>query len=339
MKTAPFFPKSPVLSLLAVALCLGTAGRAEDNENSILTAVFAKTAKDYHRTKDENGKWRREYYTLVNGGPADGTIQDSAQARVPFVAVATVLAQHLARQGFFPATDPDNVDLLLVVNWGKTRPFEDKTYKEGIENITLSMNNLNLKTQAANVARAAAIAAAGATPTGEMNLTGTSEDMEKQAAESYMESHMIMQDMMNRQRNQANARTAHLLGYMNNINRADGPHRFAGAGDSYNELVADIEEARYYVILSAYDFTRTVRQRTPDLRWVTRMSMRAPGNSFAERAAGMIAYSASRFGQDTGGLERKLYPQYKVNLEDVRFLGLAPAWRNPADEPETKEGK
>jgi hypothetical protein len=163
--------------------------------------------------------------------------------------------------------------------------------------------------------------------------------MEKQAAASYLENDMIMQDMMNRSRNQSNARTAHLLGYMGDINKADGPQRYAGAGDLYNELVADIEEARYYIILSAYDFNRTVHERKPDLRWLTRMSMRAPGNSFAEKAAGMIAYSASRFGQDTGGLERKLYPQYKVNLEDVRFLGLAPAWRNPADEPEKPEGK
>ena len=37
----------------------------------------------------------------------------------------------------------------------------------------------------------------------------------------------------------------------------------------------------------------------------------------------MIAYSASRFGQNTSGLEQKLYPQYKVNLEDTRFLGVA----------------
>jgi hypothetical protein len=320
------------LLLAAAMLACAAAGRAADDENAILTAVFAKTAKDYHRDRDESGKWRREYYTLVNGGAADGTAIDSAQARVPFVAVATVLAQHLARQGFFPATDPANVDLLIVVNWGKTRPFEDKVYKEGVENITLSMNSLTLKSQAADRARANA-----AQVPGEVNLTGTTEDMEKQAAESYLENDMIMQDMMNRQRNQSNARTAHLLGYMGDINKADGPQRYAGAGDLYNELVADIEEARYYIILSAYDFNRTVRERKPDLRWLTRMSMRAPGNSFAERAAGMIAYSASRFGQDTGGLERKLYPQYKVNLEDVRFLGVAPAWRNPADEPVTKE--
>ena len=120
-----------------------------------------------------------------------------------------------------------------------------------------------------------------------------------------------------------NAKTAHLLGYMGDINKSDGIQRHAGGGRLYDDLIADIEEARYYIILSAYDFKKTVRENKPKLQWVTRMSMRAPGNSFAERAASMIAYSSSRFGQDTDGLERKLYPQYKVNLEDIRFLGVA----------------
>ena len=312
--------------LLAGALALATAASADD-EYSVLTSVFAKTAKDYKRTKGPDGKWEREYYAMVNGGAADGTIKDNAQSRVPFVAVATVLAQHLARQGYFPATDPDKVDFLLVVNWGRTMPFSDPTYKDNLKNVTDSMNTFSIKNLTAKAARAAAVAAGQQDP----SLTGSVEDMEAQAAESYLQSAMLTQDMMNRSRNQSNARTARLLGYMGDLNQADGPQRYAG-GSRYDDLVADIEEARYYVILSAYDFSSTVRQDERKLRWVTRMSMRAPGNSFAEKAAAMIAYSASRFGQNTDGLEQKLYPQYKVNLEDVRFLGIAPAWKNPAEE-------
>lgn len=325
MNTTPLrhlFPR-----FVASFLVLATVTRADD-ENSVLTSVYAKTAKNYKRVKAPDGKWEREYYTLVNGGPADGTTRDNAQVKVPFVAVATVLAQHLARQGYFPATDPDKVDHLLVVNWGRTNPFSDPTYRDSMDNVMDSMNKYALADQAAVRARANA---SSATPTGGVNLTGSIEDIEAQAAQSYLESNMIIQDMLNRSRNQSNARTAHLLGYMGDINDADGPQRYAG-GNLYNDLIADVEEARYYIILSAYDFQSTVRGRKPQIRWVTRMSMRAPGNSFAEKAAAMIAYSASRFGQDTDGLERKLYPQYKVNLEDVRFLGMAPAWKNPAGE-------
>lgn len=330
-------PSPLALRLLAGLLVVATAGRADD-DYSVLTAVSAKTAKDYKRTKGPDGKWEREYYTLVNGGHVGGTTRDSAQSRVPFVAIATVLAQHLARQGYFPATEPDKVDLLLVVNWGRTMPFSDPIYREGLDNVTDAMNTMGLKNQAAALARANAVDAA-AQGDASINLTGSAEDMEAQAAESYLANAMIMQGMMNRSRNQTNARTAHLLGYMGNINKADGPQRYAGGGDLYDDLIADIEEARYYIILSAYDFDRTVREKKTKLQWVTRMSMRAPGNSFAEKAAAMIAYSSTRFGQNTDGLERKLYPQYKVNLEDVRFLGMAGEWRNPAEEPVAKEGK
>ncbi len=152
---------------------------------------------------------------------------------------------------------------------------------------------------------------------------GDWEQMDEQAAASNLETTVLTQDMLNRSRSLGNARAARLLGYIGDINKADGIQRFAGGGRSYDDLIADIEEARYYIILSAYDFKSTVRDQKPKLRWVTRMSMRAPGNNFAEKAAAMIAYSASRFGQNTSGLERKLYPQYKVNLEDIRFLGTA----------------
>lgn len=313
--------------LVASLLVLATVTRADD-ESSVLTSVYAKTAKDYKRMKGPDGKWEREYYAMVNGGPVEGTIKDNAQSRVPFVAVATVMAQHLARQRYMPATNPEQVDLLLVVNWGQTMPFSDNIYRDSMDDVMASMNRF--KTQNA-LSQSAREKAASAQVSGLQSLTGSVEEMEAQAAEVYLENDMIIQDMLNRSRNQSNARTAYLLGYMGDINKADGPQRYAG-GNLYNDLIADIEEARYYIILTAYDFQSTVHGKKPKIRWVTRMSMRAPGNSFAEKAAAMIAYSASRFGQNTDGLERKLYPQYKVNLEDVRFLGMAPAWKNPAGE-------
>ena len=49
-----------------------------------------------------------------------------------------------------------------------------------------------------------------------------------------------------------------------------------------------------------------------------------PGNSFAEKAASMIAYGATRFGQNTTGLERRSQPVYRVNLGETKFLGEAP---------------
>jgi hypothetical protein len=315
--------------LLLGLLSLTAISRADNDDYSVLTSVFAKTDKDYRRVKGPDGKWQKEYYAMVNGGPASDTIQDNDQAKVKFVAIATVLAQHLANQGYFPATDPDKVDFLIVVNWGRTMPFSDPTYRDNVDNALAGMRQNGLKRQAAASARASA---SNQTQTA-VNLTGSVEYMEAQAAASYLENDMIIQDMMNRSRNQTDAKTAYLLGYMGDINKADGPQRYAGAGDRFDELITDIEEARYYIILSAFDFDSTVRAKKAKLRWVTRMSMRAPGNNFAEKAAAMIAYSSSRFGRNTDGLERKLYPQYKVNLEDTRFLGMV---AQPSDRADKK---
>ncbi len=336
MKT--FLPRL-LAGLLAGFLILPEGVAAPDDESGVLTAVFAKTDKGYKRKKDADGKWVREYYAMSNGGAADGTVQDSAQEKVKFVAIATVLAEHLARQGYFPATDKDKVDLLLVVNWGRSMPFTDNVYREGTNNVLASVNSFKSYSAAAN--RAAATAAQTAQSQGGasgINVTGSVEDMEAQAAAGSMESAMLTQDMLNRSRDQANAKTARLLGYMESINKSDGIQRYAGGGRLYDDLVADIEEARYYIILSAYDFKKTVKENKPKLQWVTRMSMRAPGNSFAENAAAMIAYSSTRFGQNTDGLERKLYPQYKVNLEDIQFLGVA-GRPEPAPAAETEDAK
>lgn len=321
------------LPFLLLLVCPGFA----DDENAVLTSVFSKTEKSYQRQKDADGKWVREYYAMSNGGPVEGTIKDNAQEKIKFVSIATVLAQHLARQGYFPATDPEKVDFLLVVNWGRTMPFEDGTHRAGVDNLMASMNSLTTSNQAATVARATLAQQQQEQRGGGVSITAGPEEMQALEARSQMESALLTQSMHNRARDQSNAKTAHLLGYMGDINKADGIQRFAGGGRTYDDLIADIEEARYYIILSAYDFKSTVRDQKPKLRWVTRMSMRAPGNNFAEKAAAMIAYSASRFGQNTDGLERKLYPQYKVNLEDIRFLGVADQDAAPATPEKTEE--
>ncbi|AOS44861.1 hypothetical protein Verru16b_01930 [Lacunisphaera limnophila] len=324
----------PLTLLLASWLVLAPAHAAD--ESGVLTSVYGKTDSGYKRKKGPDGKWVREYYALTNGGPAEGTIQDNAQEKVRFVALATVLAEHLARQGYFPATDKDKVDLLVVVNWGRTTPLTDGAARSGTDNVLAAMNNLSNLGPAVPPTIVSPTDAASA-PEAEVNLTGSAEDMQRQAAQSQLESALMTQGMFNRSRDQANDKNAFLLGYAGDLNKTDGIQRMIGGGGKFDELMADIEEPRYYVILTAYDFKRTVREKKPKVQWVTRMSMRAPGNSFAEQAAAMVAYASSRFGQNTDGLDRRVTPEYKVNLEDIRFLGVAdPAAAKSAGPAEKK---
>ncbi len=327
------------MRLIAGLLLLNAASFA-DEENTVLTSVFAKTDKGYKRQKDSDGRWVREYYAMTNGGPAEGTIQDNTQDKIKFASLARVLAEHLARQGYFPATDPAKVDLLVVVNWGRTTPFNDSTYRSGAVNVMGAMNTLSgLNRTAASQPELPSATDAGSAPQAEVSLTGSPEEMQRQAAQDQLEGAMLTQELFNRARNEDNAKNARLLGYMGEINESDGIQRFAGGGNRYDELVGDIEEARYYVIISAFDFKKTVREKKPKLQWVTRMSMRAPGNSFAEQAAAMVAYSAARFGQNSDGLERKAHQNYKVDLEDTKFLGVAEKSPTPAPAASAPEQK
>lgn len=310
-----------VARVIAGLLFLSFAGFSAANEDSVLTSVFSKTDKGYRRQKDADGRFVREYYAMSNGGPAAGTIQDNTQDKVKFASLASVLAEHLARQGYFPATDPNKVDLLVVVNWGRTTPFNDNTYQSGSANVLAAMNSV--ATFPPPTVQVVSANDQGSAPQAEVSLTGSVQDMQRQAAQDSLTGAMLTQELFNRARNEDNAKNARLLGYIGDINESDGVQRFAGGGNKYSDLVADIEEARYYMIVSAYDFKKTVREKKPKLQWVTRMSMRVPGNSFSDKVASLIAYGASRFGQNTSGLERKESPNYQVKLDDIKFLGEA----------------
>jgi hypothetical protein len=137
------------------------------------------------------------------------------------------------------------------------------------------------------------------------------------------ESAMIRLMMENRARDQINLPNARLLGYLDEINDADGIQRFAGGGDRFNDLIADIEESRYYIIVSAYDFDQLVNHQKKVLRWQTRVSVRAPGNRFDDSVAAMMKGASKYFGQDSGRLVRGEESKGVVELGDLKFLGEA----------------
>jgi hypothetical protein len=46
---------------------------------------------------------------------------------------------------------------------------------------------------------------------------------------------------------------------------ANGVHRYAGGGDRYNDLIGDVEESRYYIVVSAYDFQELTQKKKKKL--------------------------------------------------------------------------
>jgi len=140
----------------------------------------------------------------------------------------------------------------------------------------------------------------------------------------------ILQQM----RDRVTAEHAQLLGYAEEMHAQDDYRRFVTGSNRYNDLRSEVEEPRYYLVVSAYDFRETVRKKNRKLLWVTRVSIRSPGNSFAGEFSEMIAKAARHFGRDVGLLRRDEL-EARVEIGEMEVLGVAPAV--PFETPAKKE--
>jgi hypothetical protein len=284
-----------------LGLMLSPALRAADE--TVSTAVFGRVSKEYQRERLADGTFKPEYYGLANGGRIAGTGSDLTVDRIQYPEIAEIAMRLLARQNYHYARNAGEATLLLVLHWGVTITFNSGNYATTVGNAASAMTNLK---------------AAGGGPG-----TAPSDDPVVAAAGNAFESQMLQLQMENRARDQVNLPNARLLGYLDDLNESNDIRRWAGGGDRYNDLVADIEESRYYIIVSAYEFEALTKQRQKKLLWQTRVSVRAPGNRFDDSVAAMLKGAAKYFGQDSGRLVRGEESKGTVELEDLKFLGEA----------------
>lgn len=130
--------------------------------------------------------------------------------------------------------------------------------------------------------------------------------------------------MLQRMRDRATLENARVLGYYEELQDASVLEDVPGANLRYRDLRSDVEEPRYYLIVSAYDFREMVERKIKKLRWITRVSIRAPGNSFAAEFDRMLADAAPHFGQDTGRLLRRDEVRERVDIGELEVLGESP---------------
>jgi len=295
-------------------------------QDSVVTAVFSSVSNGYTRTKLPDGTYKRETYAISNGGYASGLTKNHSIDDVKFPAIAGIVAEHLARRNYFLAQDAKSADLLLVISWGTTIPFNDGNNRVAQDNALSAMNNAK-----------SAVSSAGA----EMN-NRSAEGIQSPAAavadsaRSELEGQLFELQMFNDMRNQANEHNARLLGYMKEINGRNDMSRFAGAGSYFDDLIADIESERYFVIVNAYDFRAATQEKKRKLLWSTRVSVQTQGNRFDESLATMLANASRHFGQDSGHLIRQYQPNGRVNLGELKVLGMVPASEMSGQTPPTK---
>lgn len=301
MKSTPF-----VFWLAGAAMTVVAARGAED---SLVTAVFAKTHNGYQREMSADGTPARQTYVVGKGTYQSGLRRDGSIDNVQFSGVVRALAPYLARQNFMPAPDKQTADLILVLHWGVTTPWDDGTHRQFMNVATEAMKGVQsqgfLPGQASNFSPA------------DQETMG----VVMAAAKNDLYQSLMMVDLMNRIRDQANQHNANLLGYMDEINRRNDITRYVGLGTAFDDLIQDLEEERYYVVIGAYDFQEVLKGRHT-LLWSTRVSIREQGNRFDQWLPAMFANASNYFGRESKRLVRQFQRASSVELGELKSLGI-----------------
>ena len=314
-----------------VAACSAALGSSLSlaADDRVITSVYSRTDPSYKRKKLADGSFKKELYAISNGGLVAGTVADQGIEKVNFPQIAGVVSDYLARQNYFLAPDSKSAELLLVIQWGRTIPFNDVNYSHQTSvaaSASARMQNAQNST----------IDTSSLSPE-EAKAAVEGRNLELAMAADELDSQMMQMQLENKLRDRQNEVNARILGYIDEMNNSDDIRRFAGGGDHYATLVSDIEEARYYVLVLAYDFHRALEKKQQKLLWATRISIRAQGNRFDKQVADMIARAAPFFGRDSGKLIRGYEGTVEIGTPEV--MGVEEETSAPAKEKKPENNK
>jgi len=315
---------SAVAGCLMLLGCVALLSAGE----TVATAVYSKVSAGYKREKAGDGGFKPEYYALANGGRIEGTIRDNTIDRITYPEVAEIAARLLQQQNYHYAQTKEQATLLLVLNWGSTlapngqrkemNMTETRAALATLGEMKNSLNRVVSPTYAGDDPAKNTAAGLGPSIT---DPAYRNEHAAVAAAVGQVEANFLQLMTDDRVRDRLNQMNARVLGYMDDLADSNDIRRWAGGGDRYSDLITDVEESRYYIIVSAYDFHEMTKTQKQKLLWQTRVSVRSPGNAFDDSFVAMLKASAPYFGRDSGKLVRREEPKVSVELGELKFLG------------------
>ncbi len=303
----------PLVRLLLLG-CLAApladlALRAEEVE-----AIASKTAKDYVRRKLPDGTYQPETYTFGKGDKlgarVDPTVDD-----MDFMDIARMMAAPLAQKRYLPTQDPKTTNELIMVYWGTTLAPEFAT----------ESNSHYLAQQAFEMRQRAlqhvSMSGGNTTPSSVANIAQKQELAE---ADNAMLVANIGIQAENQRREDTDMKTATLLGYDSWWMSANAAMDGTAMGLRKADMRAELEEDRYFVVLTAFDYQALVKQKKHKFLWEVRFSIREHRNQFDRRLPAMIALASDYFGRDSNGLQHVAVPEGRVEIGPVKSLGEVP---------------
>ncbi len=235
-----------IVAAALISIAVANLARAAHNKDSLVTAVFSRSFKDYNRPVASDGSPKILTYNIAKGGYAPGLGKDASVDNVKFEGIVRVLGQYLAKQAYFPAKDGRKADVMMVVHWGKTTV--DKRYRDLFD-------------------------------LGMQYSTGDAFGSESAIG-------MMLIQFSQQMRYADDEDVANILGYTSEIDYRsprNTPALNAGAATTYYDLMDDLENERYYVTVTAYDFQQLLQHKQKQGLWRTVISIDARENRFDER--------------------------------------------------------
>jgi len=304
------------LALLAAVLAMAPRARGGENAADIV-AVYSSTSPDYVRTPRPSGGFKPETFAFGEGGLLGGTMRDLSIDQLRLPGLAHLIAPALAAQDYYSASDPNKTDLLIMVYWGLTPNSHDQPESP-----------LSQGTGLAGIPPPRPLVPSGNRDPngsgGDPNMTGqnlqAAESLSTHAAnDAALDAGLSQLDFANAKRDQQDQQTALLLGYQPALKDAAGTQ-----GTAFElrrrDLVEELEDGRYFVVLMAYDFRLLLGQKKRKLLWETRFSIRERGHDFSKDVAAMAGNAARYFGRNSGGLKRDAYDA-RVEIGPLRVVG------------------
>ena len=299
-------------AILFLGLC-AVSSFAHAKEKSLPVVYYSRASPGYVRAYGSDGKPKAEYYALSYGGRIDGTTWSDGMSKEDFPKIAGVVAEQLAKQNYFYAPDAKSANLLLVLHWGQTLPFNEGNFGEQVNNLGTALTNL----------QTAQSVAPPPMPTSQEGAAGMTDQVaaqqqDIQLAAAALESSLVSMDMENRVRDRRGEEIAQVLGYMDEMRRMSDLGGFTGE-DRFTTLRNEVEDPRYYIVLTAYDFAQATQKGKRKVLWTSRISIDTRGNNFMDRMEQMVSRAANSFGKNTNRLIRERTGE--VEIGDAIVVG------------------
>jgi len=303
------FPRGrPLPGVFLAALWCAASWQVASGASAV--AVSASAIPAYVRATDAKGQPLPQTYVFTEGLELAGTTADGSTKKIHFDELTRTLAVSLAKQNYFPTRDVPAADIVIRVYWGTTVVYEDP-----VKQLTVESLNSAMQTYRNNY---------GA-PMGAFGEPGTIADPG--------DINQNLQQLNTSQMSAAMAidRNAALLGYQGALEQE---RRKPVVTATETSLTGELTEERYFVVLIAYDYQHLREKKKATPLWITRLSIRAPGNNFAEAMPILALAGADAYGKQLDGLVRvrASTTEARVKLDELKFLGEVKTGA-PAKEP------